>query len=206
MESMSFALAEKIRLSDFKPDVVVAIARGGLVGARLVSDILGIPDFACLRIAHWGETAVRGKEAILERGIGGSVEGKNVLLIDDVTDTGKSLTVAKSYLETLRPKEIRTAALQYLRGSSFVPDYYGVEEKDWAWFAYPWNRWEDMRSLTMKILQEDGKPHTAKEVAEKFFEYYGVKISPDDVDRTFRDLENKGYGKKLSDAFQISPK
>lgn len=206
IEDITYQLAEKIAKSGYRPDVIVAVARGGLVGARLVSDVLGVTDFACLRIAHWGETAVRGKEARLERGIGGSIEGKRVLLIDDVTDTGKSLTVAKSYLETLSPKEVKTAALQYIRGSSFVPDYFGKEEKEWAWFAYPWNRWEDLRSLTLRIVSEDNRPHFTKEVAEKFMEYYGVKVTPEIVERTFSDLEGKGYGKKLQDSFVLSEK
>ncbi|MGC8674762.1 MAG: phosphoribosyltransferase, partial [Thermoprotei archaeon] len=57
VEDMSQELAHKILLSGFQPDIIVAVARGGLVGARLVSDILGVTDFTCVRIAHWGETA-----------------------------------------------------------------------------------------------------------------------------------------------------
>jgi hypoxanthine phosphoribosyltransferase len=201
VEEMSYNLAEKIRVSNFRPDVIVAVARGGVVGARLVSDILGIPDFTCLRIAHWGETAVRGKDARLERGIGGTVSGKKILLIDDVTDTGKSLSVAKAYLQSLTPAEIKTAALQYIKGSSFIPDFYGKEETEWAWFAYPWNRWEDLRSLTLRILEEEHRPRAAKEVSEKFLEYYGVNVKPELIERTFKDLENKGYGKKVQDSF-----
>jgi len=203
VEQISYNLAEKVRTSNFRPDVIVAVARGGVVGARLVSDILGISDFTCLRIAHWGETAVRGKDARLERGIGGSITGKRVLLIDDVTDTGKSLTVAKAYLETLAPAEIKTAALQYIKGSSFIPDYYGKEEDEWAWFAYPWNRWEDLRSLTLRILEERQGPHAAKEVSAKFLEYYGVNVKPEIIERTFADLENKGYGKRAQSSFII---
>jgi len=203
IEDMSQELAHKILLSGLQPDIIIAVARGGLVGARLVSDILGVTDFTCVRIAHWGETAVRGKEARLERGIGGDIKGRKVLLVDDITDTGKSLSVAKAYLETLGPQEVRTAALQYIKGSSFIPDYYGVEEEQWAWFAYPWNRWEDLRSLTLKIIQEENRAYATKEISEKFLDYYGVKISPEEIDKTFKNLEEKGYGRKQGDQFLI---
>jgi len=203
VQAMSLDLAKKVQSAGFKPDVIVAVARGGLIGARLVADVLGVPDFTCLRIAHWGETAVRGKEAVLERGIGGSVEGKNVLLVDDITDTGKSLSVAKSYLETLKPAQVKTAALQHISGSSFRPDFFGKEEKKWAWFSYPWNRWEDLRSLTKRLMLETGKTLTIDEIQAGFKQYFGIELSPTLVKRTLRDLQEKGFGQIKSNAFEL---
>ena len=44
------ALAQKIRLSKFKPDVIVAIARGGFVPARLLCDYLDVIDLLSIKL------------------------------------------------------------------------------------------------------------------------------------------------------------
>jgi len=36
------------------PDTIVAVSRGGLVPARIVSDILGVDDLVVLRSRFWG--------------------------------------------------------------------------------------------------------------------------------------------------------
>jgi hypothetical protein len=58
-----------------------------------------------------------------------SVEGKLVLLVEDVLETGKSLEVAKNYLD-LQGATVKTAALYVLSSSTLKPDYYlGVCEE-----------------------------------------------------------------------------
>ncbi|MCX6768843.1 MAG: phosphoribosyltransferase, partial [Candidatus Micrarchaeota archaeon] len=91
-------LAASISSSGFRPDMIVGISRGGLVPARILSDILGVRELFTIRVSFYtgvGKTATAPK---IVQPLVGRLEGKKVLLVDDVSDTGKSLMVAKEHL------------------------------------------------------------------------------------------------------------
>ena len=52
--------------SGYNPSMVVAIARGGLVPARIISDYLHIRDLTTIKAEHWGITATPDKKAIIK--------------------------------------------------------------------------------------------------------------------------------------------
>ena len=152
----STQLAEKIKESKYDPDIIIAIARGGLVPARIVADVLGVIDILSIKIEHWVETASHTPEAKVKYPFKVDLQGKKVLIIDDITDTGDSVELAKKYVkENFGPKEVRTATMQIIEASAKIkPDYYAMVIKDWYWFMYPWNYWEDEINLIRKILTE----------------------------------------------------
>ena len=87
--SMLLSQAEKIRRSGFKPDVIIGVTRGGWIPARGLSDLLGIPDLATVRVEFYLGVAETRNEPVLTQGVSAVVEGKKALLVDDVADTGK---------------------------------------------------------------------------------------------------------------------
>ena len=50
------------------------------------------------------------------------IEGKRVLIVDDIVDTGESMIIAKTYVESMNPREVRTVSLQYIGSSKLDPD------------------------------------------------------------------------------------
>ena len=61
------------------------------------------------------------------------VAGRDVLVIDDIFDTGHTLLEVLSFLDELRPRSIRTAVLVLKQGKQAVelrPDYVGFEIPD----------------------------------------------------------------------------
>ncbi|NIU84484.1 MAG: phosphoribosyltransferase, partial [Candidatus Thorarchaeota archaeon] len=73
--------------------------------------------------------------------------------VDDITDTGESLKVAYEHVNSFNPKEIKTATLRHIKGSKFIPDYYG-EEIPWRWVIFPWNYTEDLCNIITQIGEE----------------------------------------------------
>ncbi len=146
--------AVKLKEDKFNPDIIIAIARGGLVPARLFCDFLHVKNCLSIKVDHWGLTATKDGKAKLTHALNLSLENKKVLLVDDITDTGQSMELAKDHLLTLNPQEVRTATLYHLSGSKYVPDYYG-EEMDWAWIIFPWNYTEDMVNIIRKITETE---------------------------------------------------
>jgi hypothetical protein len=157
MRSLSESLAEKIRSSGFCPDYIVAIVRGGMVPAMNLSDILGVYDVLTVRVRHWGATAQKNKAAVLDVPLNARIEGKKVLLVDDLTDSGDSIRLALAHLRTLHPAEVRSAVLIHKASSSLVPDYYAEKEGEWKWVIFPWNLYEDLSNLVEKIIAAEGE-------------------------------------------------
>lgn len=174
-------LAKKIKESGFKPDVVVAVARGGFIPARLICDFLGVENLLSLQSQHWTEAAKAAERAIIKFPYKIDLTGKKVLLVDDIVDTGESLALAKKYiLENWRPKELRIATLQWIKPVAKIkPDYYLIEVTEWVWFQYPWTRLEDTYQFFKRMLSEEGKHKkiwTKKELIDKFIEWYEIDV------------------------------
>jgi hypothetical protein len=172
------------------PDVVIGLTRGGWVPARLVCDRLGIKDLFAVKTEHWGITASRDGEARLAQKLPVSVEGKSVLIVDDITDTGKSLALAFNHLMELRPSQVKSATLLHITHSSFVPDYYSVEvpASKWTWFIFPWNRREDIRTLAAQAAEESDDP---AEVRRMLKSRCDLDLAPDEVKRALAELAKK---------------
>lgn len=141
--------AEKIKRTGFRPNLIIALSRGGLVPARMLCDMLVIKNCIAIKVDHWGITATKDGKARISYGLNIDVSDKKVLLVDDITDTGQSLELSKSHVEEFHPEELRTATLIHLSNSKYIPDFFG-QERDWAWIVFPWNFNEDMVNLVQK--------------------------------------------------------
>lgn len=142
-----YRLASMILDSSFEVDTVVAISRGGLVPARIVSDVLAIDDLVVLRSRLWG-TGVRIRdepEVSVHEKI--DLKGKRVLVVDEVVDTGATMAKVVRVTRELGAMTIRTAVLHYKSRSSFIPDFYVEKLDEWVWIYYPWSFSETLYSL-----------------------------------------------------------
>ncbi|WP_069807166.1 phosphoribosyltransferase [Vulcanisaeta thermophila] len=198
----SRALAMKIRESGWRPDIIVAIARGGYAPARLLCDYLGVMDLVSLQVVHWPSTAQVAERAYIKYALSVDLSGKRVLVVDDIVDTGDSIQLAKDYIErNNKGAEVRTAALQWISTvAKFKPDYWAIEVRDWAWFVYPWNTTEDMTNFIRRVLTEEGKlgkrEWSLNELINKLVEWYGdeiLKVKVTYIDLALKSLEMQGF-------------
>lgn len=132
----------------YGPDIIVGLSRGGLVPARILSDIMGVKELGVLGISFYKGMGVTGGFPRITQELGMEVKGKKALIVDDVADTGRSLEVARDYLARMGAKEIRIATIHYKPTSAFRPDYYVMTAT--TWIAYPWKRHEIERELAGK--------------------------------------------------------
>ena len=166
-------LAYKIHDSGYRPDIVVAIARGGYVPARLLCDHLDIYNLTSMRIAHYAGGANKSAAARLSMPLNTDVRGLRVLLVDDVDDTGDTLQLALKHINAFHPAEIKIAVLHHKHVSSVVPDFYAQKIISWRWLTYPWAIIEDVRSFIQKM---EPQPATAEEAIERIKSEYGLKV------------------------------
>ena len=177
---LSRKLSRKIRDSGFNPDMIIAIVRGGLVPSMNLSDFLGIKDILTLKIEHWGITATRDKKARLKYPLNADLTGRNVLLVDDLTDTGDSIILALEHLKTLNPDVIKTATLIHKSTSDFEPDFYAEKIEKWIWVIFPWNFNEDTGNLIKKILKEKGNLDV-REIRVELKKNFGLNINEKNI-------------------------
>ncbi|MFG1519305.1 MAG: phosphoribosyltransferase [Thermoplasmataceae archaeon] len=152
-----FKWCVKIRdtvISEYDPDYIIGLSRGGLVPARLLSDMLWIKDLYAVKTEHWGLTATRDGTPTIKKTNEINVRGRNVIIVDDITDTGASMKLAHDYVLSLKPKALKTATMLHITHSQFKPDYSSeiVEDSNWTWFIFPWNVYEDTLNLVSRVL------------------------------------------------------
>jgi hypothetical protein len=145
-------LAKLVKQSGYKPDIVIAIGRGGYVPARIICDYMMLRDLTSIKAEHWGSASLESKEAVIKFPLCTDIKGKKVLLVDDVTDTGRTLIVCLEYLKGFAPHEIRTAILIHKTCSEIVPDYFVNKIVKWKWLIFPWHVWEDLSGFIKRLM------------------------------------------------------
>jgi Predicted phosphoribosyltransferases len=65
--------------------------------------------------------------------------------------------------------------MQYIeKTAKFEPDYYVDIVKEWTWYMYPWNYWEDEINLVRKLIEKPNAQVNAEELKRRFIEAYGI--------------------------------
>jgi len=146
-------LAKKVNESGFNPEVIVGISRGGLIPSRIISDLLDNPNLASVRVEFYKYSKKKRNKPKITQPISTPIEGKTILLVDDVADSGKSLHLVYEYL-LKKAKEIRTLTIFYKPWSCLLPDYYIKETR--AWIVFPWEFHETVQWIVNKNIGEGG--------------------------------------------------
>jgi len=122
-------------------DMILGIFRGGLVIARCLVSRLGEMPLAIIRPQDKGSTPDRlacvGDEDIFS--IPENRRGQmNVLLVDDISDTGHTFEHMKASLENLGFHRVYTASLVLKSYAMFVPDFVAEKDDTRDWIVFPW--------------------------------------------------------------------
>ena len=208
----SRGLAERIKESGYKPTVIIAVARGGYVPARLLCDFLGVENLVSIQSQHWTEAAKMAEKAIIKFPYKIDLRGHKALLVDDIVDTGDTLMLARDHvLKEWQPDELRIATLQWISSVAKIkPDYYYIEVKEWVWFQYPWTRLEDTMQFIKRMIEETYKEinkreWTYEEIVEKFKEWYGIDVGETYYRDALRMLVERGLLKLEGEKYVYTP-
>ena len=122
----------------YRPDVVIAIARGGLTVAGALSYALGVKNCGSMNVEFYTGIDERlDVPVVLPPTLDlVDVRGLKVLVADDVADTGHTLRLVREVLAQ-HVAEARTAVLYRKPRSVVAPDY-AWHETD-RWIVFPWS-------------------------------------------------------------------
>ncbi|MBD3407872.1 MAG: phosphoribosyltransferase [Candidatus Lokiarchaeota archaeon] len=162
--NLTLRLSEQVVNSGFKPNVIVGIARGGWIPARILSDVLYTSTMWNVRIEYYSDLGRRGKEPKITQPISVSIKDKSVLIVDEVADTGDSLEHAVKYIKDQGVGKVKTAVLHLKPTSKITPDFY-CQVVD-SWTVYPWENRESIISL-VKIFKNEDPSLDMKQIRDK---------------------------------------
>ncbi len=151
--------------SDFKPTVLVGIMRGAAPIIDILSRILKLPTAYVVIQSYSGE-GMEDKQGqlIFARDISSIANEKdfqNVLLVDDLSDTGLTLNKSIEWLRNYEPikhyiQNIKTACLWKKKSSTFTPDYCPIRLDNDPWIVQPTEHYEEMNIEEILTKQKKG--------------------------------------------------
>jgi hypoxanthine phosphoribosyltransferase len=134
------------------PDYVVGLTRGGLLPAVLISQYLDVPMDA-LKVSLRDNQETCSNLSMAED----AYEGKKILIVDDINDSGATLNWIKKDWEDFHPSKpepwktiwsnnVRVAVLldNLPSKSELTIDYAGMEinkDEDPRWVGFPYEGW-----------------------------------------------------------------
>ena len=141
-----------IRSSDYKPEVILGILRGGYSFTKYLARKLNIP-FYFIRIRRTSSNKVfadkKEPEVIeTESNFRGKLKSKRVLIADDIATFEKTLSKVRKVVLDEGAKDIRIATLikhTHVPAKKSLVNYYAHVCKKNDWFIFPWEKGADYK-------------------------------------------------------------
>ena len=131
-------LSHRLRESGFRPDIVLGIARGGLVLASSLAYALECKNLFSINVEFYtGEGTTLATPVVLPPYLDTSdLDDARVLVVDDVADTGKTLQLVMDFCQG-HVAEARSAVL-YQKPTTVLEADVVWRETD-RWIDFPWS-------------------------------------------------------------------
>lgn len=152
VENQVQEILRQLHLSNWEPDYVVGLTRGGLVPANLISQYLEVP-METLKVSLRDDNSLPESNLWMAED---AYYGKKILIVDDINDSGATLKWIQENWEEFHPSKpepwstiwnstVRFAVLVNNEASEYKRiDYSSVDinkaEED-SWIVFPWEDW-----------------------------------------------------------------
>ena len=156
VEQQTQEILRQITLSDWRPDYVVGLTRGGLVPANLISQYLDC-RMETLKVSLRDGEQQETNCWMAEDAFGYESTRKNILIVDDINDTGATLNwIREDWMsscfatspvwEGIWGQNVRVACLYDNESSKseLATDYSAVtinKANEDCWIVFPWESW-----------------------------------------------------------------
>ena len=131
-------LARVIAADGFRPDLILAIARGGLFIAGALGYALSVKNLHVMNMEFYNGVGSTLDLPVMLPPVPSAVDfsEKKVLIADDVADTGKTLELVRGFIAG-HVADVRSAVV-YEKSASLVKCDYVWKRTD-LWINFPWS-------------------------------------------------------------------
>jgi hypoxanthine phosphoribosyltransferase len=131
-------LAQEVADDGYRPDMVLAIARGGLGLGMGLGYALAVKNLSVVNVEFYTGIDQRLEVPIMLPPTPAAVDlsGMKILIADDVADTGRTLEIVHEFVAD-HVAESRTAVIYAKPHSVIDPDY--VWRRTGRWIDFPWS-------------------------------------------------------------------
>ena len=131
-------LAQSIADSGYVPDIVIAIARGGLLPAGALSYALGTKAAGTLNVEFYTDIGKTLPDPVVLAPLldADAMQGKKLLVVDDVADSGRTLALVMEMMAEMGA--VARSAVLYTKPRTIIQPDYSWRETD-LWITFPWS-------------------------------------------------------------------
>lgn len=142
-----------------QPIHFISVLKGGfLFLADLIRQMGTRVTLDFMAVSSYGKGTSSSGEVRLLKDLDSRIEGRDVVIVEDIVDTGLTLTYLQDILQARAPRSVRTAALlskPSRRRVDVVVDYIGFEIEDYFVVGYGLDYDERFRNLPyIGVLEE----------------------------------------------------
>ncbi|HSD98087.1 MAG TPA: phosphoribosyltransferase family protein [Patescibacteria group bacterium] len=152
-EKDAISLAKKIRDEYGRIDEIIAIARGGIVLSRILSDILDA-RISFITIESY-KNFDQQKTPVITHLLSKKFTNEKILLVDELADSGATFLRATAYLKESNVMSFITASLYIKPRTKYVPHFY--EEQLNGWIILPYELRETKAAFIEKFGLQEAK-------------------------------------------------
>ena len=140
-------LANEIE-KDFQPEIILTIARGGMIPSVMISHLLQIREVETIKAKETISdeiNAIKKEPQIDENRDLKNLERKRVLIVDDILGSGATIQKVQNWIQNWNPKEVKTAVClvneanwekSHQENYHHLVDYVGKTVRGWV--VFPW--------------------------------------------------------------------
>lgn len=145
VKSLCMKITTELKRKDLKVDVIVCIGTGGWFVGRVANTYLDVPIGTVTYKSYVDESQrdIKVVQWLPEEFINNFITGKNVLILDELNDTGSTLYECTKQIKTCGPNQVIVGVLHHKNKPKTkeldddVHYYYSKEIED-KWIVYPW--------------------------------------------------------------------
>lgn len=147
-------LEEEIRRFNYHPDLIVGIARDGIIPAKLLNDRFSKIDLRILSCRRY-YSGFSNDVPNIQIDHFGDIHNKKILLVDDAEDNGITLRSVKEKLTSLGAAEIKSAVL-YSKARVSNAEFIGIKGKNFV--IFPWNKFQELTEfLNLELIHSSSE-------------------------------------------------
>ena len=137
-ETLVRILGNQIKAQNLHINKIVCLSKGGLIPARYLAKFLEVDKIYVIGSSFYVKPGETQPKPYIYQHLTEDFDNDNILLVDDICDSGESIKVALKEIDEHGGFHVFTATIHYKNHSSFKPDLYAEEVPNDTWIDYFW--------------------------------------------------------------------